>query len=241
MSERGWFPFYPAAYLQDTDHLTLEEHGAYLMLLMKSWRMPDCEIPDDPIRIARMLRIDPRMWKRLAPVILPFFPVTRPGFRANYRLRSERSSADLRQKSARSAAYIRHQKNDKPLETNDPVDANAHADSMPRARVDNNNNKESPKSPRAEGTSLNGFFEEGEPRMNPRAEGTNPRALGTNPRALKNRIVDPPYPQTAIEIGDPRWGALAQRWKAEKGKTPPLSAGRWWFPSEWIVDNSAKT
>ena len=35
-------PLWTDAYLSDTDHLTFEEHGVYLRLLMMIWRNPEC-------------------------------------------------------------------------------------------------------------------------------------------------------------------------------------------------------
>ena len=50
-------PLWTDAYLSDTDHLTFEEHGVYLRLLMMIWRNPECRVPNDAKWICRRLRV----------------------------------------------------------------------------------------------------------------------------------------------------------------------------------------
>ena len=57
MAEYPSLPIFTDAYLGDTTHLTLEEHGAYLKLLMIAWRSPDCDLPNDPKRLSVMLGV----------------------------------------------------------------------------------------------------------------------------------------------------------------------------------------
>ena len=57
MTDLPFLPFWPDAYLADTMHLSLEEHGCYLKMLMISWRSPDCRIDADDARIATMLGV----------------------------------------------------------------------------------------------------------------------------------------------------------------------------------------
>jgi uncharacterized protein YdaU (DUF1376 family) len=67
-------PLFTDAYLGDTMHLGLEEHGAYLKLLMIAWRSPDCALPDDDRRLANMLGVPLKRWcEVLRPVIAPFW------------------------------------------------------------------------------------------------------------------------------------------------------------------------
>ena len=70
MSKLPSMPFFVDAYLADTTHLTLEEHGAYLLLLMSMWRRGG-SIPDDDIMTARMLGASPRAWRRLKLRLMP--------------------------------------------------------------------------------------------------------------------------------------------------------------------------
>ena len=73
MAEFPHFPLFPDAYLADTAHLSLEEHGAYLKLLMLAWRHPSCSIPDDDKQLARMVGVSPRVWRRLRPTVMEFW------------------------------------------------------------------------------------------------------------------------------------------------------------------------
>lgn len=64
--------FYPDAYLADTMHLSLEEHGAYSRLLFFMWRAGG-ELPDDDTRLARMVGVSTTKWKKIRPGIDEFF------------------------------------------------------------------------------------------------------------------------------------------------------------------------
>lgn len=70
----AWFPFYVGDYLRDTRHLTTEQHGAYLLLLMDCWskRGP---LPDNDAALAMIVGLPMRAWRRLRPAIAPFFTI----------------------------------------------------------------------------------------------------------------------------------------------------------------------
>ena len=74
MSKLPSMPLFVDAYLADTTHLSLEEHGAYLLLLMAMWRRGGA-IPDDDKDNARMLGLMPRAWLRLKPRLMPLLSV----------------------------------------------------------------------------------------------------------------------------------------------------------------------
>jgi uncharacterized protein YdaU (DUF1376 family) len=75
MAEFPALPLWTDAYLGDTTHLTTIEHGAYLLLLMTAWRSRDCKLPDDDRLLARYARCSAGQWKRLRPILEPFFVV----------------------------------------------------------------------------------------------------------------------------------------------------------------------
>jgi uncharacterized protein YdaU (DUF1376 family) len=76
MADFPHMPLFVDAYLGDTMHLSLEEHGAYLKLLMIAWRTKDCALPDDDRRIATMLGVTAKRWTEiLRPSIAPFWDI----------------------------------------------------------------------------------------------------------------------------------------------------------------------
>jgi uncharacterized protein YdaU (DUF1376 family) len=72
MKADAWMPLYVADYLRDTMHLTTEQHGAYMLLIMAAWTRGGV-IPSDPASLAGMTKMTPGKWRGVAPVILPFF------------------------------------------------------------------------------------------------------------------------------------------------------------------------
>jgi uncharacterized protein YdaU (DUF1376 family) len=72
MSDLNMMPFYTDAYLADTQHLTLEEHGAYLKLLMVMWRNGG-SLPDDDARVTRYIGTTPAKWQKIKSVVAAFF------------------------------------------------------------------------------------------------------------------------------------------------------------------------
>jgi uncharacterized protein YdaU (DUF1376 family) len=89
------------AYLGDTTHLTTIEHGAYFLLLMTAWRSKDTRLPDDDRLLARYARCNAGQWKRLRPILEPFFSIEN-GFWTQGRLTDE--AVAVRQKREAAAA-----------------------------------------------------------------------------------------------------------------------------------------
>jgi uncharacterized protein YdaU (DUF1376 family) len=56
MAEFPALPLWTDAYLADTAHLSYEDHGLYLHMLMTMWRTPGCQIPNDDTWINKRFR-----------------------------------------------------------------------------------------------------------------------------------------------------------------------------------------
>jgi len=88
----AWMPLYIGDYLADTMHLTAEQHGAYLLLLMAHWRKPE-GLPNDPEFLAATAKVTPEVWLSIASAIVPFFEV-KDGVLRSKRVAAEREKAD---------------------------------------------------------------------------------------------------------------------------------------------------
>lgn len=94
-------PVFLGDYLRDTGDLSAEEHGAYLLLLMRLWAARG-HLSSDPSRLARLACVDPSRWDAVWSVIGRFFDVFEG------RLSQKRLLAELqRAQSMRAAATDR--------------------------------------------------------------------------------------------------------------------------------------
>lgn len=82
---------YVGDYLADTLHLTTEQHGAYLLLLMTMWRQ-DASLPNDATKLARIARVSPKRWPTIWSEIECFFVVSEDKI-TNKRLTKEHQKA----------------------------------------------------------------------------------------------------------------------------------------------------
>lgn len=99
MAEFPALPLFTDAFLGDTTHLDAEETGAYLMLLMVSWRTKDCTLPDDDTRLARWARCTRSKWTRIRPVLEEFFEISDAKW-SQKRLRDEREYVERKRDAA---------------------------------------------------------------------------------------------------------------------------------------------
>lgn len=87
MSSLDEFPLSTSAYLSDTQHLSLPQHGAYLLILMTMWRAGGW-IDDDDRKLANVCKTTVKKWKQIAPDIRALLLI-REGRLSQKRLLSE--------------------------------------------------------------------------------------------------------------------------------------------------------
>jgi len=124
MTQFPHMPLATDAYLADTTHLTAQEHGVYLLLLITAWRVRGrpC-LPDDDKMLARYAKLDPRTWKAMKPTIMAFWQLGEDGYWIQKKQQEMREMASKRVEAARKKAAKRWEA--KSLENNDNDDAGA--------------------------------------------------------------------------------------------------------------------
>ena len=101
MSAFPVLPLFTDAFIADTTHLTAEETGAYLMLLMVAWRRPGCSLPDDDTSLARWARVSAKTWARIRARVMAFWTLDEAGEWVQSRLSQEQLRASQRASVAR--------------------------------------------------------------------------------------------------------------------------------------------
>lgn len=110
-----------ADYLGDTKHLTTEQHGAYLLLLMTMWRA-DGALPADDTKLARIVGLTVVRWNKIKGDIMAMLTIEN-GLVSQKRLWAELKKA--REKSEKRAEAGRKGGTAKALNGQDTGQANA--------------------------------------------------------------------------------------------------------------------
>lgn len=118
MSAYPSLPLFTDAFIADTGHLSAQETGAYMMLLMVAWRSPACRLPDDDDKLARWARVDRRTWLRIKRSVMEFW-VLIDGAWSQKRLSKEREIVSKRADAARENG--KQGGRPKSLENNNPA------------------------------------------------------------------------------------------------------------------------
>jgi uncharacterized protein YdaU (DUF1376 family) len=104
-------------YMGDTRHLTTEQHGAYLLMLMSMWAHGGT-LPADAKILARVAGVSPSRWRKIGPDVMAFFAIDE-GLITQKRLKIELQKAQEKSQLARASANAKYRKN------NDAPPANA--------------------------------------------------------------------------------------------------------------------
>lgn len=153
MSSFPSLPLFTDAYIADTAHLTMEEHGAYLRLLMFAWRTKGCKLANDDVFLARTLGISAAKWLKLKPNVMAFWTLS-GGSWTQRRLSKEYGFVAERVKKRRAAG--KQGGRPKSLENQETSKAKGSQEkSKPKAPNPNPNPIDSPVVPK--GTKENGF------------------------------------------------------------------------------------
>lgn len=93
MAELPWMRFYIGDHIRDTHHLSWEEHGVLLLLLITAWKEPGCRIPDDEAWIVRRLRSNEQDFARVVKPVLDEFFTAEDGYLFHKAQRAEYHNA----------------------------------------------------------------------------------------------------------------------------------------------------
>ena len=104
MAKAPYMPLYASDYLGDTGHLSTEEHGAYLLILMQMWNAGG-SLPSDPAKLARVARCSTKKWLAMADTIMAFFHIDGDRI-SNDRLTKERQKVEAKSEVRRSAGAM---------------------------------------------------------------------------------------------------------------------------------------
>lgn len=99
MAEFPYLPLWTGDYLRDTRHLTAQEHGAYLLLLMEAWQRPSCRLPDDDTMLARLAGVSADEWHSIKKTVMGFWRLDKRSKEwVQKRLKKERSFVAIQSK-----------------------------------------------------------------------------------------------------------------------------------------------
>ena len=98
-------PVFTDALVGDTLHLSRDQFGAYMLILIATWRNNGQALPDDDRRMAHLTRATVKEWRtRLRPVLVEFFDISDGHW---HQKRLEAEWADAIQKSTKQAIRSR--------------------------------------------------------------------------------------------------------------------------------------
>lgn len=94
-----WMPLYIGDYLSDTMHLTTEQHGAYLLLIMAYWKNGGA-LSGKPSQMAAICRMTTDAWSNAKDVLAEFFQISEDGRWISNRVEREMVNAGEKKQKA---------------------------------------------------------------------------------------------------------------------------------------------
>lgn len=135
MAKYPALPLFTDAYMADTRHLTTAQHGAYLLLLMTAWRMPECSLPDDDDFLSRITGMDKRTWNRNKDIIMAFWKLDEKQKWCQGRLKDERNYVEQlsnkNSEAGKASALKRKERDSTTVPTKQQPDFNPHTHTLP--------------------------------------------------------------------------------------------------------------
>lgn len=119
----AWMPLYIGDYLADTMHLTCEQSGAYLHLIMHYWRAGS--LPNNDVALAQIARLSAKAWKAHKPIIAAFFGDSWTHKRIDAERAKTSEVKERYHERAVKAAQARHKHN--PSNASSTATSNGHA------------------------------------------------------------------------------------------------------------------
>lgn len=103
MSDFPYMPLYIGDYAADTEHLSTEQHGAYLLLLMSMWAHGGSLTVDDDIALARIAKRSVKRWREIKGDIMALTSRDHHGRLTQKRLLKERRIAERKLANAKAS------------------------------------------------------------------------------------------------------------------------------------------
>lgn len=101
MSERPFMQLYVSDFIGDTLHLSTEQIGAYMLLLMAMWNAGG-KLPADDAKLARVTRMSLKKWNAISGDMMSFFDIA-DGSISHHRLTKELQKSESKSQSRASA------------------------------------------------------------------------------------------------------------------------------------------
>ena len=104
MSERPFMQLYVSDFIGDTLHLSTEQIGAYMLMLMAMWNAGG-KLPSDEAKLARVARMSVKKWRAVSDDLMAFFEVSE-GLISHNRLTKELQKSESKSQSRASAGEV---------------------------------------------------------------------------------------------------------------------------------------